>query len=307
LRSKAPLISVVIPTYNPGVWLRDGYASVCAQDWPNLEVLIVDDASNADIMQVLGSIEPHTRVIRHDVNRGVSAARNSGITSASGESIVFLDADDILSRDCLSQGWSALQTRRADVACPSLKIVELASSREIETVEGSSWDDLDLHRVLRMQFQSIVGSMFSRHLVTKGIGFDEGLWFIEDWQFWLDVMKHEPHVVGTSGVATARRHDANRTHNNEAHWTLGKKVASNVRNRHPGCTPCASAAGDGVAALRRYCYAADLSRIFGDARGTPAARARAALDAIRRDPATARYVARDSAWRVKAKLCGGRK
>jgi glycosyltransferase involved in cell wall biosynthesis len=97
--SDVPEASVVIPTRNRWQLLRThALASALAQEDVELEVIVVDDGSSDETREELEKIvDSRLRVIRHEINRGVSAARNSGIAEARGEWLAFLDDDDLWS------------------------------------------------------------------------------------------------------------------------------------------------------------------------------------------------------------------
>jgi glycosyltransferase involved in cell wall biosynthesis len=95
----APLLSVVVPAYNVERYLRPAIDSVLAQSLRDLEVIVVDDGSTDKTPALLQDIcrhddDPRLRTLRQD-NRGLSAARNTGIRAARGAFIGFLDGDDI--------------------------------------------------------------------------------------------------------------------------------------------------------------------------------------------------------------------
>lgn len=94
---KAPLVSVVLPTYDRPEKLANAVKSVSAQQYSNIELLVVDDASPTPIEAVVAeaaSPELRWRCLRHDDNQGANAARNTGIEAASGDILAFLDDDD---------------------------------------------------------------------------------------------------------------------------------------------------------------------------------------------------------------------
>lgn len=117
---KSPSVSVVIPTYNRARTIGKAIDSVLAQTFKDLEVIVVDDGSKDDTAEVLARYGGQIRLIRQE-NRGVSAARNSGIRAAHGQWVAFLDSDDewhpmklALQIDCLEkQAMKVCYTRCA--------------------------------------------------------------------------------------------------------------------------------------------------------------------------------------------------
>lgn len=88
-----PLVSVVIPAYNPGHYLDEAIQSVIAQTFTDWECIVVDDGSTEDLSRV-EKMDPRVRLIRQ-LNRGLAVARNAGIAGTIGELIALLDADDL--------------------------------------------------------------------------------------------------------------------------------------------------------------------------------------------------------------------
>lgn len=90
------LVSVIIPAYGQGQFLADAIQSVLNQTYPNFEVIVVNDASPDDSAAITRSFEdPRVILLEHDINKGLSAARNTALRVAKGELIAFLDADDM--------------------------------------------------------------------------------------------------------------------------------------------------------------------------------------------------------------------
>lgn len=91
----SPRVSVIMPVFKVERYLAAAIESVLAQQFPDFELILVDDASpdtSADVIREFDDVR--IRYLRHEQNRGISAARNTGIDSARGEFIAFLDSDD---------------------------------------------------------------------------------------------------------------------------------------------------------------------------------------------------------------------
>ena len=113
------LVSVVIPAYNSEKLIAVTLASVIAQSYPELEIIVIDDGS-ADgtarqAEQTLGSFSGSWKVLRQ-TNKGVASARNTGWRAARGTWIQFLDHDDILAPDKLKLQMATVQDRPGAIA-----------------------------------------------------------------------------------------------------------------------------------------------------------------------------------------------
>ena len=89
-------ISVVVTTRNRSLLLQQTLRCVCDQSWPDKEIIVVDDASTDDTLQVLAEKFPQIKVVHHEAPRRISGARNRGIAVATGDWIFFLDDDDLI-------------------------------------------------------------------------------------------------------------------------------------------------------------------------------------------------------------------
>ena len=94
-RSVTPAVTVIIPTFNRAALLPKAVESVLAQTFQDFEIVLVDDASSDSTPNVIrGFSDPRIRYVRHDSNRGIAVARNTGVANARGRFIAFLDDDD---------------------------------------------------------------------------------------------------------------------------------------------------------------------------------------------------------------------
>jgi glycosyltransferase involved in cell wall biosynthesis len=93
----APSVSVIIPCYNGEQFVAFAIESALAQTYPNVEIIVVDDGSTDGSRAAVARYreDPRVRFLEHDSNKGIAAARNTGIRASTGELIGFLDQDDI--------------------------------------------------------------------------------------------------------------------------------------------------------------------------------------------------------------------
>jgi glycosyltransferase involved in cell wall biosynthesis len=97
LVSLQPLVSVVIAAHNAGAFIAEALDSVLGQSYPNVEIIVVDDASTDDTGARVAAYAPRVRCIRHARSVGSAGApRNTGMGHCTGEYLAFLDADDVL-------------------------------------------------------------------------------------------------------------------------------------------------------------------------------------------------------------------
>ena len=113
-------VSVIIPVYRVESQIADCIRSVCSQSRPPYEIILVDDATDDGSMaaadRVLAEF-PAQRVLRqvHPENRGISAARNTGMDAATGDYFLFVDSDDELAPDCLERLTAPLSQKAWDM------------------------------------------------------------------------------------------------------------------------------------------------------------------------------------------------
>src|SRR5215470_16102183 len=108
--SSAVGVSVLIPTFNYGRFLRECLVSVFSQTVANLEIIVIDDGSTDETSEALSSLsDPRVKVLKIP-HGGIASARNRALREASGEFIAFLDADDRWRPDKLEKQLSVLRS-----------------------------------------------------------------------------------------------------------------------------------------------------------------------------------------------------
>ncbi len=97
------LVSVVIPAYNSGLYIREAIDSVLNQTFSHLEIIVIDDGSTDDTLSIAKSFKDERVQVLTQVNAGACAARNTGLRYAKGDFIQYLDADDVLDENKISR------------------------------------------------------------------------------------------------------------------------------------------------------------------------------------------------------------
>ena len=116
-----PLVSVIIPVYNTEKYVRETVFSVLNQSYKPLEVLLIVDASPDGSFNICREIvESYDNVFLyvHEKNRGLSAARNTGLIHAKGEYVLFLDSDDTLLENVMADMVEIIEKSNADAVYP---------------------------------------------------------------------------------------------------------------------------------------------------------------------------------------------
>lgn len=104
METKEIMVSIVMPNFNKGKFIEESINSVLGQSYPNIELIIIDDNStdNSDeVIKNMVSRSSQIKYYRQSENKGGSFARNIGIKNATGEYIMFLDSDDLITLDCI--------------------------------------------------------------------------------------------------------------------------------------------------------------------------------------------------------------
>ena len=205
-RMEERLVSIIVPVYNAQHTLERCISSILAQTWRNIEVIAVNDGSgdgSGSLLDAFAGQDARVRVV-HTENRGVSAARNTGLSLARGEYIGFADADDWMEPDMIRRlaGW--LEREQADIAVCGWELHAAGNaSQRTGTVHAEalvmSPQEAWMAALLPGGFLGYVpNKLFRASLLGHGddaLRFDESLSVCEDLLFVLTCLKSASRVV----------------------------------------------------------------------------------------------------------------
>ena len=104
-----PLVSVCIPAYNSARYIRTTMESGLGQKYENIELVVVDDCSKDDTVEIVRSVrDPRVRLVRNEKNLGMTGNWNKCLAEARGEYIKLICADDVLYEDSIEKELGAL-------------------------------------------------------------------------------------------------------------------------------------------------------------------------------------------------------
>lgn len=222
LSGLAPLVSVVIPCYNSARYLAETVESVLAQTHARVEVILVDDGST-DATPKIAQSYPVQYV--YQMNRGISAARNTGVMHSRGEYVQFLDHDDRLLPTAIEVGVKFLEERpECAMAIGEHRYIQ-ADGTEIGYSHKHAIGRDHYAELLEHNFIETPCSVLHRRSALERTGlFAEEVQGAEDYELYLRTARQSPVLTHEVPVAEYRLHDANTSGNAERMFMVSLEV-----------------------------------------------------------------------------------
>ena len=202
-------VSIIIPVYNAELTIEKCIKSILQQDYKNLEIIVIDDGSKDKTQNIIEKylrLDDRIRYIKQS-NSGVSAARNRGIKESIGEYIIFVDSDDWLERNMISEMMAAINRERVDVVRCNFSEVH-----EGKKTNSPAYKDIDNRLINHKDYKT---SKLYDHLLTanqplknlvmllcikkqllidNSIYFDEELYMLEDVLFYQNILHYSKSI-----------------------------------------------------------------------------------------------------------------
>ena len=181
--SEFPQISLIVPIYNVERYIGRCVRSLMEQKFDSIEYLFVDDCSKDTSVKILGSVlkdYPNrtnaVRLIRHPFNKGVAAARNTGLKEAKGKYVMFCDSDDWADPLMIQKMFMMAESQNADVVMCDFYMV---TNKGSEWYRMPHWDISD--KIGSMQtYLECVWNVIWNMLIRRELCLKNNLWFISD-------------------------------------------------------------------------------------------------------------------------------
>ena len=189
------MVSIIIPCYNQGIYIREAISSVKAQTYSPIEILIVNDGSDdAETKTILDELTGEEYTVINIKNSGVSVARNTGIAAAKGEYILPLDADDKIGPEYIAKAVEVLAKNAV------VKLVYCDCEYFGEQTGLTPEPPFSMEGMLSRNIIFNAALMRKNEFLQSG-GYDPAFlqgW--EDWDLWLKYIHSENQVYKIPGV-----------------------------------------------------------------------------------------------------------
>ena len=186
-----PLVSVILPTYNRAWTLKEAVDSVLLQDYPNIELIIIDDGSEDNTQKLLEPYKNEITVLYQE-NKGVSAARNKGIKKSCGEFIALLDSDDAWNKKKISCQMEFFKNHPEAIICQTEEIWIRNGKKVNPKVKHKKPSGMIFEQSLHLCLVSPSAVMMKRQLFELKGYFNEDFIVCEDYDLWLRVSSTLP-------------------------------------------------------------------------------------------------------------------
>lgn len=245
------LISVVIPVYNASKYVTRTLESVICQTYENIEILLIDDCSTDNSVEILRDYEKRDsriKVFTSEKNQGVAAVRNRGIQAAKGEYIALLDSDDIWVDTKLEKQIESLRRTGAQISYCSYSFTDENDNeilRPFIVPEKTTYKQMLYCNYMSCSTVLIEASLLKKHPFKREF-------YHEDYVLWLELLSIPTTNVGIKEVlAYYRQVSGSRSHNKinaaKKRWDIYRN-ALDMKFIHS----CFAMIGYGFNAIKKY-------------------------------------------------------
>lgn len=174
-----PKISVIIPSYNAEKTIKKCIDSIINQNFPDVEIICVDDNSNDNTISILKEYQQkYNIIIKNSTGKGAGRSRNIGMDCASGEYLYFLDSDDFLAENALNTMYSNIVKNDADILIFNyyqnnvsnnvIKNIYVSNNN----ISNNLFNAKDIPNDILCDFKVLFGINYLKHLLLRKIILD---------------------------------------------------------------------------------------------------------------------------------------
>ena len=193
---KSDLISIIVPVYNSELYINRCLDSLLKQTYKNIEIIIVDDGSKDNSLQLIKDYaNKDSRIkIYTQSNQGPSVARNTGLDNATGKYIMFVDADDFIDKNMVRYMVEGIKDdKNTLVLCDNSEIwINKTDERKLFDTDNNYINKVDVIRTIASGRAGLVcGKLFNKNIIKEhNIKFDKEIKMCEDQIFFLNISRY---------------------------------------------------------------------------------------------------------------------
>lgn len=227
-------VSVIIPVYNAEKYIVDCLDSICQQTYEDLEILVIDDGSTDETVSLLRRYaEKDLRVHPfYNTNHGVSYTRNFALDRCKGEYVSFVDADDVVASDFISQMVYDLEEANADMAAVAVQKASIMSKEEFTKGKSTVFENEDILIQLFGAYEGFLcNKLYKKSLLQRNhIYLEPGIFVCEDLLFNAEYLLHCKKVIYNDGKKYFYRQDINSASNrlDNPKWFEARKAYQKI-------------------------------------------------------------------------------
>lgn len=201
-----PLVTVLMPVYNGGDYLRLSIKSILAQTYKDFEFLIINDCSTDNSLETIRSFkDPRIVVHTNAVNMGQTKSLNVGLRLAKGKCIARMDADDMAFPLWLEKLVNYIKEHPENIAVGSAAIV-IDSEGKIKEFRRMPTNFFEvIFRIFYAPPMNHVSVLFNKDLIWENGGYDEEFKITQDYELWSSLIRDNKRIINISTVLVAYR------------------------------------------------------------------------------------------------------
>lgn len=195
------LVSIIIPTYNTEKYIEKCIQSVLEQTYTDYEIIIVDDCSTDNSMDVVARFkDPRIKVIKNEINRGPSYSRNRGIQLSKGDFIALLDSDDWWTPNRLEVMMDFIESHHADVLFDNVLYIREGEEKPYTTYYQFKGITVDKAQQVTPEYfvnndLGILKAIIRKEIIMDhSIQYEESITYGEDFIFYLEIITRTTKV-----------------------------------------------------------------------------------------------------------------
>ena len=198
------MISILVPIYNAENCIKRCLDSILGQTYRDLEIVLINDGSKDNSLSIIQGYSKRDKRIKiiNQENQGVASARNTALRNATGEAILYVDADDWIEPEMIEKMCSLMDKNIDIVFCGSDHAEEKKTVKRVSDIRYEVWSQEEQQQefMLHQKMTGMLWNKLIRRSLTEEVYFDERVGYGEDAQFLWKILKKSKKMIVTNEI-----------------------------------------------------------------------------------------------------------